>query len=94
MKLALTEENPLVKTYEESEWAKLIDYDLNIKVSLQLLDNLHERWTYLLKNLTATQLQRIYQYPDGSIMRIEQSIALYAWHGNHHLAHIQQALNN
>lgn len=61
MKLALTEENR----------AKLIDYDLNIKVSLQLLDNLHERWTYLLKNLTDTQLQRIYQYPDGSIMRIE-----------------------
>ncbi|MDM5291763.1 putative metal-dependent hydrolase [Peribacillus simplex] len=93
MKLALTEENPVVKTYEESEWAKLIDYELPIKVSLQLLESLHERWTYLLKNLTDTQLQRTYQYPDGSKMRIEQSIALYAWHGNHHLAHIQQALN-
>ncbi|GAA0411703.1 YfiT family bacillithiol transferase [Paenibacillus motobuensis] len=94
MKLALTEVNPLVKTYEESEWAKLIDYDLPIKVSLQLLESLHERWTNLLKNLTATQLQRTYQYPNGSKMRIEQSIALYAWHGNHHLAHIEQALDN
>jgi uncharacterized damage-inducible protein DinB len=92
MKLALTEDNPVVKTYEESEWAKLIDYELPIRVSLQLLESLHERWTYLLKNLTATQLQRTYQYPDGNKMRIEQSIALYAWHGNHHLAHIQQAL--
>lgn len=94
MKLALTEDNPVVKTYEESEWVKLIDYELPIRVSLQLLESLHERWTYLLKNLTATQLQRSYQYPDGSKMRIDQSIALYAWHGNHHLAHIQQALNN
>ncbi|MED4124806.1 putative metal-dependent hydrolase [Halalkalibacterium halodurans] len=92
MKLALTEDNPVVKTYEESEWAKLIDYELPIRVSLQLLESLHERWTCLLKNLTATQLQRTYQYPDGNKMRIEQSIALYAWHGNHHLAHIQQAL--
>ena len=94
MKLALTEANPFVKTYEESEWAKLKDYDLPIKVSLQLLESLHEHWIILLKNLTIDQLQRTYQYPDGSKMRIEQSIALYAWHGNHHLAHIQQALNN
>jgi len=92
MKLALTEENPMVKTYEESEWTKLTDYELPIKVSLQLLESLHERWTYLLENLTATQLKRTYQYPNGSKMRIEQSIALYAWHGNHHLAHIKQAL--
>ena len=48
MKLALTEENPVVKTYEESEWAKLTDYDQPVKVSLQLLESLHERWTYLL----------------------------------------------
>lgn len=94
MKLALTEENPVVKTYEESEWAKLTDYEMPVKVSLQLLESLHERWTYLLENLTATQLQRTYQYPDGVKMRIEQSIALYAWHGNHHFVHIQQALNN
>lgn len=84
----------MVKTYEESEWAKLTDYDMPVKVSLQLLESLHERWTYLLKNLTTTQLQCTYQYPGGSKMRIEQSIALYAWHGNHHFAHIQQALNN
>ncbi|MGZ9819684.1 YfiT family bacillithiol transferase [Peribacillus simplex] len=94
MKLALTKENPVVKTYEESEWAKLTDYDLPVKVSLQLLESLHERWTYLLENLTAPQLQLTYQYPDGSKMRIEQSIALYAWHGNHHFAHMQLALNN
>lgn len=84
----------MVKTYEESEWAKLTDYDLPVKVSLQLLESLHERWTYLLENLTAPQLQLTYQYPDGSKMRIEQSIALYAWHGNHHFAHMQLALNN
>ena len=94
MKLALTEENPVVKTYEESEWAKLTDYELPVQASLQLLESLHERWTYLLGNLTKKQLQRTYQYPDGSKMRIEQSIALYAWHGNHHFTHIQLALSN
>ncbi|MDA1478017.1 YfiT family bacillithiol transferase [Bacillus changyiensis] len=92
MKLALTEENPIVKTYEESEWAKLKDYESPIKNSLQLLENLHKRWAYLIENLTTTQLQRTYQYPDGEKMRLDQSIALYAWHGNHHLAHIEQAL--
>jgi len=94
IKLALTEENPVVKTYEESEWAGLTDYNLPVKVSLQLLKSLHERWTYLLENLTDTQLKRTYQYPDGNKMRIEQSIALYAWHGNHHFAHIQLALKD
>ncbi|WP_458411806.1 DinB family protein [Schinkia sp. CFF1] len=73
---------------------KVNRFNLSIKVSLQLLENLHERWTYLLRNLTTNQLQRTYQYPDGIKMRIEQSIALYAWHGNHHLAQIKQALNN
>ncbi|WP_342603053.1 DinB family protein [Peribacillus sp. FSL E2-0159] len=54
MKLALTKENPVVKTYEESEWAKLTDYDLPVKVSLQLLESLHERWTYLLNSSPIT----------------------------------------
>ena len=93
MKLALTEENPLVKTYEESEWAKLVDYNSPLNVSVQLIESLHSRWTSLLRNLTATQLKRTYQYPNSSRVRLEQSIALYAWHGNHHLAHIKQALN-
>ena len=93
MKLALTEENPLVKTYEESEWAKLVDYNSPLNVSVQLIESLHSRWTSLLRNLTATQLKRTYQYPNISRVRLEQSIALYAWHGNHHLAHIKQALN-
>ncbi|GAA0415964.1 hypothetical protein GCM10008934_03700 [Virgibacillus salarius] len=59
MKLALTEENPVIKTYEVSEWARLIDCELPSNVSLQLLESLHERWTYLLKNLTAIQFKRI-----------------------------------
>ena len=65
MKLALTEESPVVKTYEESEWAKLTDYELPVQASLKLLESLHERWAYLLGNLTKKQLQRTYQYPDG-----------------------------
>lgn len=92
MKAALTEDNPAVKSYEESDWALMGDYDMPIEVSLQLLEALHERWTYLLRTLTNTQLKRTYQSPDGSALRLEQSIGLYAWHGNHHLAHIRLAL--
>ncbi|WP_338750399.1 YfiT family bacillithiol transferase [Bacillus sp. FJAT-52991] len=93
MKMALTEETPIIKTYEESKWAELNDYELPIKVSLTLLESLHAKWGYLLENLTTIQLKKQYMYPDENVMKIEQSIALYAWHGNHHLAHIQQALN-
>ncbi|OCA92846.1 YfiT family bacillithiol transferase [Pseudobacillus wudalianchiensis] len=93
MKLALTEEIPTVKTYEESKWMELYDSELPINISLSLLEGLHAKWACLLEHLTPVQLQRQYKYPNGDVMRIEQSIALYAWHGNHHLAHIQHALN-
>ncbi|CAM3593495.1 YfiT family bacillithiol transferase [Marinicrinis lubricantis] len=92
MKLALTEESPVVKTYEEKEWAKLADYELPVGISIQQIDLLHERWTFLLNRLSEKERHRVYMLPDGSEMRIEQSIALYAWHGKHHLAHIQLAL--
>ena len=91
-KLALTEDTPTIKSYQEAKWAQLIDSELPIHVSLTMLEALHERWTYLLEHLSEAQLKRTYAFPDQRKMRVEQSIALYAWHGNHHLAHIQKAL--
>lgn len=92
IKLALTEDGPTIKPFEESEWAKLPDYDLPISVSLQLIESLHERWSYLLQSLTNNQSKRFFNHPDSGTLSIEKSIGIYAWHGKHHLAHIRHAL--
>jgi DinB superfamily len=89
MRLALTEEKPTIKPYEEGEWAKLED-SLNapIEWSLQLLDSLHARWTMMLKSLSPEQLQRVYIHPVMGELRMDQVLGLYAWHSRHHTAHI------
>lgn len=92
IKLALTEETPTIKPYEEAEWAELPDYQVPLSVSLQLIHSLHERWVYLLRCLTEEQLKRVFLHPESGITSIEKSIGIYAWHGKHHLAHIKSAL--
>ena len=92
-KLALTEETPTIKPYEEAEWAKLSDSQLPVSISLQLLEALHIRWTVLLKSLTNEQLQRQFYHPSmNAKMTLETAIAMYAWHCEHHLAHITQLI--
>lgn len=89
-KLALTEDEPLIKTYMEERWAELPDTrHTPIEVSLTLLDALHTRWTILLKALSDEEWRRTFRHPVLGVMRLEQSIALYAWHGRHHVAHIR-----
>ena len=88
-KLALTEDVPTIKTYEEAEWAELPEArSAPIGVSLALLDALHERWVLLLRVLAPTQFARSFRHPELGLMTIDQQIAMYAWHGRHHLAHI------
>jgi uncharacterized damage-inducible protein DinB len=87
-KLALTEDNPTIKTYEEAEWAKLPDNAAPIETSLQLLDALHERWVLLLQSLTNEQYKRTFQHPALGPVPLEKNLALYAWHGKHHVEHI------
>ena len=70
----------------------LPDSEMPIATSLTLIESLHERWVYLLTNLTDEQLQRAYNHPDSGLTTLEQAVGLYAWHGKHHLAHIQHAL--
>ena len=91
-KLALTEVEPTIKPYHEAEWTQLADSEMPIAVSCKMIESLHERWVYLLKSLTAEQLQRAFLHPDTGRVTLECAVGLYAWHGKHHLAHIQNAL--
>jgi hypothetical protein len=88
-KLALTEDEPTIKPYNEAEWAKLADVPgTPVETSLALMDSLHERWVILLKSLTPADLKRKFRHPDMGLVTLERSLAMYAWHGRHHVAHI------
>jgi hypothetical protein len=87
-KLALTEDKPVIKTYEEAHWAMHIDYTLPIDISLTLLDSLHTRLVSLLRNLQPEDLHKTFIHPDAGEIAVGKNIGLYAWHGRHHLAHI------
>lgn len=90
-KLALTEEEPTIKTYAEDRWAELADTKATpIEVSLTLLESLHDRWVRLLRSLTSEQWKRTFRHPDLGPMNLEKTLALYAWHGRHHVAHITE----
>jgi hypothetical protein len=93
-KLALTEDNPTIKPYEEQLWAELVDGNSNtILSSLQIIEGVHSRWVLLLKSLDSTALKRQFFHPTNlKISSLEETIGVYAWHCNHHLAHIEQAL--
>ncbi|MCP4441779.1 MAG: putative metal-dependent hydrolase [Aureispira sp.] len=95
-KLALTEEQPNIRPYFEDRWAELSDgVDNNIKHSLLLLTGLHQKWANLLRSLTKDKLDRTFTHPEhGQIFSLKENIGIYAWHCNHHLAHIEQALAN
>ena len=86
---ALTEDEPLIKAYNEVEWAKLPDaHSADPRVSLALLDALHERWVLLLRSLTPEQFNRTLRHPEAGLLKLETMLGLYAWHGRHHIAHI------
>jgi uncharacterized damage-inducible protein DinB len=88
LKLALTEDTPVIKTYDEALWAELPDTAMSIETSLTLLEALHGRWVRLLESMTGTDFSRAFQHPELGTIRLEQNLALYAWHGKHHVAHI------
>ena len=92
IKWALTEENPIIKYYHEDRWAELHDnLTMPIQSSLLLLEGLHFRLAYLMKNLSSDDLKKSFIHPEHSKeFKIEEIIGTYAWHGNHHLAHITE----
>ena len=88
VKLALTEDWPTVKTYDEAAWAKLADSREPIEGSLAMFRALHERWVALLESLSDEDFQRGFIHPALGRQTLEASLALYAWHSRHHTAHI------
>ncbi len=88
-KLTITEDHPTIRTYEEARWGEEADARAaDIEVSLALLDALHERWTGWLRTLTADQWARTLDHPEFGTLVLDQLLALYSWHGAHHVAHI------
>lgn len=92
-KLAVTEENPVIKPYREDLWAELPDtlgYD--IEESLSLLKSIHKRWVYLLNNLSQSDFNKTFIHPEGNeIISLKENLCIYAWHCNHHLNHLINA---
>ena len=88
VKLALTEENPVIKPYVEDEWAKLSDSRLPMELSLSILDAVHARLDAILRSLTPEQWARPFLHPAGGPQTIDVWAALYAWHSRHHTAHV------
>ncbi len=91
IKMALTEEVPTIKAYEENQWAELPDgREAPVEWSLEMLHYLHLRWVMLLRRLEAPQWEREFLHPEYTrAFRLDGILALYAWHSRHHLAHIQ-----
>src|SRR5690349_15961690 len=88
-KLALTEDEPTIKPYQENLWAELADSkDTPIEVSLTLMETLHQRWTSLLRSIGGEQWRRTFRHPELGTVSLDTNVALYAWHGRHHVAHI------
>ena len=88
-KLALTEDEPLIKTYEEASWAELPEARVaDVAISLALLDALHVRWVTAIRVLPREAFARTLRHPDLGVMSIDVLLALYAWHGRHHVAHV------
>jgi|SRR6187402_2665774 len=93
-KLALTEEIPTIKPYEESRWAELEDsLGTDISASLQIIEGVHRRWIVLLESMDSLQFSKQYYHPESQkAFALDAITGFYAWHGHHHLAHIRQAL--
>src|SRR5258706_10385472 len=88
-KLALTENEPTIRPYDEALWAKLQDSrDTPVEVSLSLLEALHHRWDVLLRSLQPEDFARRLRHPESGTMTLDDMVGHYAWHGRHHVAHI------
>ncbi len=89
VKFALTEDEPTIKPYDEAVWAEMADSVATpIEVSLTLLESLHARWIVLLDSLSPEDFKRVFHHPERGAVSLNMNVALYAWHGRHHVAHI------
>lgn len=88
-RLALTEDRPTVKPYNETEWAKLADSTLDPSISIQILDALHQRWTTMLMAMRPSDFTREAVHPEHGPVTVDWFLQLYAWHGRHHVGHVK-----
>jgi len=89
-RLALTEDEPIIKPYEQDSWATLSDArSAPIEPSLTLLTSLHQRWVMLLRSMKTDDFARAFKHPELGRVTLERNLALYAWHGKHHVAHVR-----
>jgi len=93
-KLALTETDPVIKPYDEAAWARLKDIAVTpIGTSLTLLDALHQRWVILMRGMSGDDWKKQYIHPEyGRAQTLEYTLALYAWHCDHHIAHVKSVV--
>ena len=93
MKFAITEDDPVIKAYDEAQWAELPEAKSGpAEMSLALLESLHRRWVAFLRGLPADRFARAYVHPELGRVTLDEGIALYAWHCRHHAGHIELAL--
>jgi hypothetical protein len=91
-KLALTEENPTIKPYEEKKWAELADTRLPVNISVTLLHALHARWFEIAKNISGDEWNRTVYHPEHKKdISLWYLLGMYSWHGRHHVAHIEHS---
>ncbi len=87
-KLALTEDFPTIKPYDQKLWAETADTRAPVEASVELLDALHQRWVALLKSMGAADFKRRLKHPELGEVVLEKYLGMYAWHSRHHVAHI------
>jgi len=89
-KFALTEENPIIKPYDEAAWAKLDDSRIPVEISIGILKNIHFKWGVILDQMTESDFSKTYFHPESQkSVPLEEATHMYCWHGKHHLGHIQ-----
>jgi hypothetical protein len=82
----------MIRPYHEDRWATLADASAApVGLSLDLLEALHARWTFLLREITPEQWLRTFRHPERGTVTLQGNLALYAWHGRHHVAQIVSA---
>ncbi|MCW3086042.1 MAG: putative metal-dependent hydrolase [Bacteroidetes bacterium] len=95
VKLALTENAPVIKPYDQDAWSDLADAkQMPVRASLLMIEGIHERWTFLLKNMNENDFKKKYIHPEyNREFQLDEFVALYAWHGKQHCGHLQLILN-
>jgi hypothetical protein len=88
-KLALTEDQPTIRPYDEAAWAEMPEArTAPVEISLDLLEALHRRWVIMLRSISPDEFARAFNHPELGLVTLDRALSIYAWHGRHHVAHV------